>query len=68
MCLGIVPQEVSPASTGSWGRTLEQITDEHNQPGDEHEPPTGALIAILLYLLLVVALWTNSYLRLWVRG
>lgn len=35
---------------------------------DEHEPPKGALVAILIYLLLVVLLWTNVYLRLWVKG
>jgi hypothetical protein len=35
---------------------------------DEHEPPKGTLIAILIYLLLLVLLWTNVYLHLWVRG
>jgi len=42
--------------------------DEHERPEDEHEPPKGALIAILIYLLLLALLWTNVYLRLWVRG
>ena len=41
--------------------------DEPERPEDEHEPPKGTLIAMLIYLLLLV-LWTNVYLRLWVRG
>jgi hypothetical protein len=42
--------------------------DEHERPEDEHEPPRGTLLAILIYLLVLVLLWTNVYLRLWVRG
>jgi hypothetical protein len=42
--------------------------NEHERPEDEHEPPKGTLLAILIYLLLLVLLWTNVYLRLWVRG
>jgi hypothetical protein len=32
---------------------------------DENEHPKGALLFILVYLLLLAALWTNAYLRLW---
>jgi hypothetical protein len=42
--------------------------DEHERPEDGHEPPRGTLLAMLIYLLLLVLLWTNVYLRLWVRG
>jgi hypothetical protein len=31
--------------------------------GDEH--PRGALLFMLVYLLLLAALWTQMYLRLW---
>lgn len=34
---------------------------------DENEHPKGALLFILVYLLLLGALWTNAYLQLW-RG
>jgi hypothetical protein len=44
------------------------MMDEHTQPSDEHEPPKGALILILIYLLGLVLLWTNVYLRLWLKG
>lgn len=30
--------------------------------------PRGALAFILIYLVLVVAFWVNTYLRLWIRG
>ena len=33
--------------------------------GNEH--PRGALVFILIYLVVVVAFWVNSYLRLWLR-
>jgi hypothetical protein len=59
--IGKVLMEVSCA-------TLEKAMNEHERPEDEHEPPKGTLIAILIYLLLLVLLWTNVYLRLWVRG
>jgi hypothetical protein len=42
--------------------------DEHEPPEDKHEPPKGTLLAMLIYLLLLVLLWTNVYLRLWARG
>ena len=42
--------------------------DEPERPEHEHEPPKGTLIAMLIYLLLVALLWTNVYLRLWVKG
>jgi len=34
---------------------------------DEHEHPRGALLFMLVYLLLLAAMWTQMYLRLW-RG
>lgn len=36
--------------------------------GAEHEPPRGALLFILVYLLVVAVFWVNTYLRLWVRN
>jgi hypothetical protein len=32
---------------------------------EQHEHPTGALLVILIYLLLVASLWIHVYLRLW---
>jgi len=34
---------------------------------DENEHPKGALLFMLIYLLLMAALWTNAFLNLW-RG
>ncbi len=31
----------------------------------ENDHPKGALLFILIYLLILAALWTNAYLRLW---
>ena len=33
----------------------------------ENEHPKGALLFILIYLLLVVVFWLNTYMRLWLR-
>ena len=30
--------------------------------------PRGALAFILIYLVIIVAFWVNTYLRLWIRG
>ncbi|HEY7204411.1 MAG TPA: hypothetical protein VIA61_08955 [Methylomirabilota bacterium] len=40
-----------------------------SDPRDEHEgaPPRGALAFILLYLLILVLFWVNTYLRLWIK-
>ena len=54
--------------TESKSAALERTIDEHERPGDEHEPPKGTLVAMLIYLLLLVLLWANVYLRLWARG
>jgi hypothetical protein len=35
---------------------------------EEEQHPRGALIFILIYLLVVVLFWINTYLRLWTRG
>jgi hypothetical protein len=34
---------------------------------DDNQHPRGALVFILVYLLMVVFLWTLAYLRLWVK-
>ena len=34
----------------------------------EEQHPRGALVFILIYLLVVVLFWVNTYLRLWTRG
>jgi hypothetical protein len=34
---------------------------------NENEHPRGALLFILIYLLLIVVFWVNTYLRLWLR-
>ena len=39
-------------------------------PRDEHqeaEHPYGALVFILLYLLIAVLFWLNTFLRLWLK-
>ncbi|HET9926895.1 MAG TPA: hypothetical protein VFS98_22470 [Methylomirabilota bacterium] len=35
---------------------------------EEEQHPRGALVFILIYLLVVVLFWVNTYLRLWTRG
>jgi len=35
---------------------------------NDNQHPRGALVFILVYLLLVVFLWTHTYLRLWLKG
>ena len=32
---------------------------------DEHDTPKGALLFMLIYLLLLAALWAAAYLKLW---
>jgi hypothetical protein len=32
------------------------------------EHPRGALAFILVYLVIIVCFWVNTYLRLWIRG
>lgn len=32
---------------------------------EENEHPKGALLFMLIYLLMLTALWLNAYLRLW---
>jgi hypothetical protein len=32
---------------------------------DENQHPRGALLLMLVYLLILVGLWLNVYLRLW---
>ena len=34
---------------------------------NENEHPRGALLFILIFLVLIVVFWVNTYLRLWVR-
>jgi hypothetical protein len=34
---------------------------------EEHEHPKGALLFILVFLLILVVFWINTYLRLWLR-
>jgi Tfp pilus assembly protein PilX len=34
---------------------------------DDNEHPRGALLFILIFLLLVVAFWLNTYMQLWLR-
>jgi cytochrome c oxidase subunit IIa family protein len=35
---------------------------------EEHEHPKGALLFILVFLLILVVFWINTYLRLWLRS
>ena len=34
---------------------------------NENEHPRGALLFILIFLVLIVLFWVNTYLRLWLR-
>lgn len=36
--------------------------------GEQEEHPRGALVFILIYLVIIVCFWVNTYLRLWIRG
>jgi Cytochrome c oxidase subunit IIa family len=39
--------------------------EEERVEGEEH--PRGALVFILIYLVVIVLFWINTYLRLWMR-
>lgn len=41
---------------------------EKDRAEEEEQHPRGALVFILIYLLVVVLFWVNTYLRLWTRG
>ena len=41
---------------------------EKDRVEGEEQHPRGALVFILIYLLVVVLFWVNTYLRLWTRG
>jgi hypothetical protein len=34
---------------------------------EENEPPKGALVFILVFLMVIVVFWINTYMRLWLR-
>ena len=40
---------------------------EKNQAEEPEEHPRGALTFILIYLVVIVFFWVNTYLRLWMR-
>ena len=33
----------------------------------DNEHPTGALLFMLIFLMLIVVFWVNTYMRLWLR-
>jgi len=41
---------------------------EENRVEEQEEHPRGALVFILIYLVIIVFFWVNTYLRLWIRG
>ena len=41
---------------------------EKDRASEPEEHPRGALAFILVYLVIIVAFWLNTYLRLWIRG
>jgi hypothetical protein len=42
--------------------------DEHPSELQDHGPPRGTFILLILYLLVLVVLWANVYLLLWRRA
>jgi hypothetical protein len=41
---------------------------EKDRVEENGEHPRGALVFILIYLVVIVFFWVNTYLRLWIRG
>jgi hypothetical protein len=41
---------------------------EKNRAEEPEEHPRGALVFILIYLVVIVLFWVNTYLRLWIVG
>lgn len=41
---------------------------EKDRAEEQEAHPRGALVFILIYLVIIVAFWVNTYLRLWIRG
>ena len=45
------------------------MTSPEKDRVDEPEAhPKGALVFILIYLVIIMCFWVNTYLRLWIRG
>lgn len=43
--------------------------DKHEDESQEHfEHPKGALTFMLIYLVVITAIWINAYVRLWLKG
>ena len=43
------------------------MTGPDRNPSNEEEHPRSALLFILIYLVVIVVFWLNTYLRLWLR-
>jgi hypothetical protein len=43
------------------------MSEQSPRDDQEAEHPHGALVFILLYLLITVLFWINTYLRLWIK-
>ena len=41
---------------------------EKDRVEENEEHPRGALVFILIYLVVIVFFWVNTYLRLWIVG
>jgi hypothetical protein len=41
---------------------------EKDRVEENEAHPRGALVFILIYLVIIVVFWVNTYLRLWIRG
>ena len=41
---------------------------EENRVEEQEKHSRGALVFILIYLVIIVFFWVNTYLRLWMRG
>ena len=41
---------------------------EKDRVEEKEEHPRGALAFILIYLVIIVVFWLNTYLRLWIKG
>lgn len=43
------------------------MTGPEEERVESEEHPRGALVFILIYLVVIVLFWINTYLRLWMR-
>jgi hypothetical protein len=59
-----VPGAISRTSAGRLEREVKEA-DMDDDGGHDEPQPRGALLLILIYLIVLLGFWLNTYLRIW---